>query len=188
MSDQYVGRYAPTPSGWLHAGHLATFQTAQRRAMENRGRIYLRMEDIDLDRCQPQFEEGAREDMQWMGLQWDSYPEEDSGIVYQSKRLDKYRSALARLCAGGWVYPCPMSRKQIREHPDTRYSPLGEVLFPVSARDQMDRQSLIGDEYRINWRFRIPEGRSLQWNDRCAGKQLFTAAKDFGEVRLTGLH
>ena len=95
----YRGRLAPTPTGYLHRGHANTFLKAQERAQSHRGQLILRIEDLDQDRCKPEFVDALLEDLKWAGLAWDEGP--DVGGPYpsynQSERLEHYQEAWRRL-------------------------------------------------------------------------------------------
>ena len=75
-SKNYRGRLAPTPTGYMHLGHARTFLTAQARARAAGGELILRVEDLDTDRCKPEFAAAIEEDLGWAGLRWD-------GVVYR---------------------------------------------------------------------------------------------------------
>ena len=102
------GRYAPTPSGDLHLGNLRTAIVAWLHARATGGRILLRIDDLDVDRCSVEWEGRQLEDLAWLGLTWDGPPER------QSERIDAYRDAADRLAAAGLAYPCFCSRAEIR--------------------------------------------------------------------------
>src|SRR5262249_46622725 len=70
----YVGRLAPSPTGFLHLGHAATFRVAQQRARDAHGKLLLRIEDLDRPRCKPEFEQSLIDDLKWAGLSWDGEP------------------------------------------------------------------------------------------------------------------
>ncbi len=70
----YCGRIAPTPSGFLHLGHARTFWVAQCRAQASRGKMILRIENLDANRSRPEFVAAAEEDLAWFGIQWDEGP------------------------------------------------------------------------------------------------------------------
>src|SRR4029453_5890471 len=70
----YRGRLAPSPTGYLHPGHALTFWRAQGRGGRGNGTLVLRVEDLDRDRCRPEFCEAVSEDLRWFGLQWDEGP------------------------------------------------------------------------------------------------------------------
>ncbi len=102
-----VTRFAPSPTGFLHLGHayaaLTAFDTARRQS----GRFLLRMEDIDLPRCRPQFEQAIYADLEWLGLRWE-HP-----VRRQSEHFADYAAALETLRAMDLLYPCFCTRKEI---------------------------------------------------------------------------
>jgi glutamyl-tRNA synthetase len=179
----YRGRLAPTPSGWLHLGHAATFRTAWERARRHGGILVYREEDIDRDRCRPQFAAGALEDLRWWGLDWDEGPDCGGpfGPYRQSERLHQYADCLRRLSGQGCVYPSPESRKAIASA-GARASPVdGDAVFPAGLRREARRFDPSGAAAATNWRFRVPDGRVLRFHDGRAGEQAFVAGRDFGD-------
>jgi len=103
-------RYAPSPTGYLHLGHVvnAIYVWGLARAVD--GRVLLRMEDHDRIRCRPEYESSILEDLAWLGF------EPDEGLhplLRQSDRGDIYRDALDRLRRTHHVYACDCSRKHI---------------------------------------------------------------------------
>jgi glutamyl-Q tRNA(Asp) synthetase len=103
-----VTRFAPSPTGWLHLGHVHAALFAWRTAREAGGRFLLRIEDIDAARCRPDYADGIVDDLAWLGLDW------DGPVRRQSEHLADYEAALDRLAALGVLYPCFCSRKDIQ--------------------------------------------------------------------------
>jgi len=176
------GRIAPTPSGWLHLGHAATFQTAWQRVRTAGGTLLYRTEDLDPQRCRPEYIAGAMEDLRWLELDWDEGP--DCGGPHapyrQSKRLPFYRSLVERLHHSHLIYPAPQSRREIRAADPPRSPHDGEILFPAAFRPPADAPPPAFDP-AVNWRFRVPEGREMVFEDRRLGKTSFRAGRDFGD-------
>jgi glutamyl-Q tRNA(Asp) synthetase len=102
-----VTRFAPSPTGLLHAGHARTALFAWRRAREAGGRFLLRIEDIDTTRCKPEYEAAILEDFAWLGLDWDSEPRR------QSEHFAEYARVLDALRSRGLLYPCFCTREKI---------------------------------------------------------------------------
>ena len=100
-------RFAPSPNGYLHLGHAYSALLNAELARRCHGRLLLRIEDIDLTRCRPEFEQAVEEDLAWLGLDW------ERPVRRQSEHFDDYRSALEVLRANQLVYRCFCSRKQI---------------------------------------------------------------------------
>src|SRR5437868_14641798 len=109
----YRGRLAPSPTGLLHLGHARTFWTAQERAQAAGGALVLRNEDIDPDRCKPEFASAMVEDLRWFGFEWDEGPDVGGPFApySQSERRAQYVAAFNKLLEGKFIYPCICSRK-----------------------------------------------------------------------------
>jgi glutamyl-Q tRNA(Asp) synthetase len=130
-----VFRFAPSPNGYLHLGHAFSAMLNADLARESGGRFLLRIEDIDLTRCRPEFEEAIVHDLAWLGLCW------ERPVRRQSEHFAEYRDALERLTAMGLVYPAFESRAEIarligereKEAPWPR-DPDGAPLYPGTAR------------------------------------------------------
>jgi glutamyl-Q tRNA(Asp) synthetase len=103
-----VTRFAPSPTGYLHLGHVRSAWEGWHAAREAGGRFLLRIEDIDTGRCRPEFDAAIREDLAWLGLDW------DGSVRRQSEHFDDYRAALARLDEQRLLYPCFCTRKEIQ--------------------------------------------------------------------------
>ena len=103
-----VTRFAPSPTGYLHLGHVRSALEGWRAAREAGGRFLLRLEDIDHTRCRPEFADAIARDLAWLGLDW------DGPIRRQSEHFADYRTALARIEAAGLIYPCFCTRRDIQ--------------------------------------------------------------------------
>ena len=108
MNAPYIGRLAPSPTGLLHVGNAFAFLIAWLDARKNKGKLILRMEDIDPDRAKDHFAQQIREDLKWLGLNW------DEEVIPQSERQKDYDKAIQKLAKRGYVYPCFCSRKELR--------------------------------------------------------------------------
>lgn len=105
-----VFRFAPTPNGHLHLGHAYSAILNARLADREGGRFLLRIEDIDLARAEPDYEQAIFRDLAWLGIGW------EQPVRRQSDHLDDYRDALSRLRELGLVYPAFMTRGDVRDH------------------------------------------------------------------------
>jgi glutamyl-tRNA synthetase len=103
----YRGRYAPSPSGFLHVGNASTALLAWLGARSVKGAFYLRIEDTDPQRSKPEFALAIEEDLQWLGLSW------DGPSIHQSQRHASYEEALARLKTDGLLFACRCTRKDL---------------------------------------------------------------------------
>ena len=109
MSVQKITtRFAPSPSGLLHLGHAYSALFAAKEAKDNDGTFILRFEDIDLERCNRQYEQHIEEDLTWLNIYWHDKPRR------QSEHFPEYSAALKKLESLGIIYPCFLSRKELR--------------------------------------------------------------------------
>ena len=160
----------------MHVGHARTFRTAWERARDAGGTVVLRIEDLDPLRCRPEYAAHAIEDLTWLGIRW------DEGPVYQSHRRPVYERVWRRLRDTGVIYPSTVSRKELR---DAAHAPHeedeAEPIFPPELRAApgagRDAKSPAG----VIWRFRVPDGRSVQFTDGRRGPQTFIAGEHFGD-------
>lgn len=154
---------------------------AQERARRNGGVLVLRNEDLDSTRYKMEFVQAMIEDLRWFGFNWQEGPDIGGpiGPYNQSERLDHYRSALEKLKAGHFVYPCTCSRKDIRTAASAPHAAdESEPIYPGTCRQK--RESQIGDR-KFAWRFRVPDGETIAFVDGNFGPQQFIAGKDFGD-------
>ncbi|MCP5039582.1 MAG: hypothetical protein GY944_01045 [bacterium] len=103
-----VGRYAPSTTGPAHPGTLLAALLCWLDARALGDRVLLRLEDLDPDRCKPDFVRGMIEALAWLGLDWDE-------VSCQSDRVDEHEAALDDLAERGLLYPCACSRARLRE-------------------------------------------------------------------------
>jgi len=174
---RYRGRIAPTPTGDLHVGHARTFVAASRRAEESHGALVLRIEDLDPLRCRREFTERAIEDLEWLGVRW------TEGPLYQSRRREVYESVWRRLRDVGAIYPCTVSRREVRDaahapHDDDEGA---EPVFPPELRPAAGAGRDAKSPAGVVWRFRVPDGEVVRFSDARRGAQAFTAGVDFGD-------
>lgn len=151
-----VFRFAPSPNGRLHLGHALSALTNQRLARSMGGRLLLRIEDIDLSRCRPEFDQAIGEDLAWLGLRF------DGELRRQSQHFADYAAALQNLVDQGLAYPCFCSRQAIRRAVAQREAergaawpvdPDGAPLYPGTCR-------CLGEQDRLD---RMAAGAPFQW-------------------------
>jgi glutamyl-tRNA synthetase len=178
---QYRGRLAPSPTGLLHLGHARTFWTAQERARANGGTLVLRNEDIDSTRFRLEFVPQMIEDLRWFGFEWQEGPDCGGawGPYSQSERRSFYVAALEKLRAGGFVYPCACSRKDIRDA--ARAPNAGDDEGPIYPGTCREKRKVESGKQKFSWRFRVPDGGNVSFTDGNFGAQQFVAGKDFGD-------
>ena len=174
-SVRYRSRLAPSPTGYLHRGHAATFLTAQRRAREHGGTLILRVEDLDRERCKPAFVEALIEDMRWIGLDW------QEGPFFQSARMDMYLAAWRQLAAAGIIYPCTCTRRDVERAARAPHVGEHEPTYPGTCRPAMPTVPSQSRPDGLNWRFRTTPGEPVGFADGCAGPQGSVVGRDFGD-------
>ncbi|HUE36847.1 MAG TPA: tRNA glutamyl-Q(34) synthetase GluQRS [Candidatus Acidoferrum sp.] len=175
----YRGRLAPTPTGFLHLGHARTFWIAQEQARANGGTLILRNDDLDRARCKPEFVRAIFEDLKWFGFEWHEGP--DTGGRFapynQSERFPFYRSALEKLRAGNFIYPCTCSRRDIQSAVHAPHAADDEEpIYPGTCRGKA-----VVEGSKFSWRFRVTDGEAVTFTDQNLGRQTFIAGKDFGD-------
>jgi glutamyl/glutaminyl-tRNA synthetase len=179
----YRGRLAPSPTGLLHLGHARTFWIAAQRAVQHRGMLVLRNEDLDPQRCRREFVEAMYEDLRWLGIDWSEGP--DCGGPYspysQSKRRDFYLQTWRKLRDSGAIYPCTCSRKDVAQAAAAPNNEMDdEPLYPGTCRRRTDAANFSAPA-GMNWRFRVSDGEEIAFDDLHLGPQRYIANKDFGD-------
>lgn len=153
---------------------------AQQRAHEHGGTLILRNEDLDRDRCKPDFVQAMFEDLRWFGFEWSEGP--DCGGPFapynQGERMEHYRATLNKLIENGTIYPCTCSRKDIQAAVTAPHAADDEALYPGTCRSNQKLE--IGNR-KFSWRFRVPDGETISFNDANLGPQQFVAGRDFGD-------
>jgi glutamyl-Q tRNA(Asp) synthetase len=186
MSEAPVTRFAPSPSGFLHLGHAHSAIFAWRAAGEDSSRFLLRIEDVDLARCTPEFEAAITEDLAWLGLAW------EEPVRRQSEHMADYAGALDRLDRLGLLYPCFCTRKEIRaEIAGAARAPHGPEgpLYPGTCRtlseDQRQDRMAAGAAYALRLDMAAAAARAgpLAWTDRERG-ELAADPASLGDVVL----
>jgi len=173
--NTYRGRLAPSPTGYLHRGHALTFRTAQERARG--GVLVLRIEDLDAGRCRPEFRAAIVEDLREFGIQW------QEGPYLQSER--DYLPVWRRLRDAGLIYPCTCSRRDVASAlsaPHGEEQPGGdEPVYPGTCRHRLAEARTVESPRGVNWRFRVPDGEEVRFEDGRAGEMRAVAGRDFGD-------
>lgn len=171
QTARVVTRFAPSPTGALHAGHALAAIAAHDRARVAGGRFLLRIEDIDAARSRPEHVAGILEDLRWLGLAL------DGEVVFQSARMASYHAGLDRLRRAGLVYPCFCTRADIaREVAASASAPHGVdgVVYPGTCRHLPPAVAAARlDEphaWRIDMAGAVALAGPLDWQDEIAGR------------------
>lgn len=168
----YVGRFAPSPSGPLHAGSLVAALASWLDARAQSGRWLVRIEDVDIPRTVAGADETILAQLRALGLLW------DGEIVWQSRRGDLYQQAFNTLAERGLVYGCGCTRREIADSQAGVIGVDGERPYPGTCRNGLAP----GRQARA-WRVRVPEGIE-QFNDRWLGPQTQDVALCVGDFAL----
>lgn len=174
MSAAYIGRFAPSPTGPLHAGSLVAAMASYLDAKAHCGIWRVRIEDIDEARTVPGAAEGILDCLQKFGMQW------DGEVVWQSQRHPLYQAAYDRL--GSHAYPCGCSRKEIADS-RTGVASDGAAIYPGICRN-----GLPAGKAERALRLRVPDADEpaglIQFEDRWQGHISQNLAQEVGDFVL----
>ena len=181
--SDYRGRLAPSPTGLLHLGHASTFLEADTRAREAHGTLVLRNDDLDTQRSRPEFYQAMLEDLAWLGIRWQEGPDVGGPFApySQSERHEYHLAAWRRLLDGGFIYPCRCSRKDLAQAVAAPQDNDDEGIYPGTCRPPGPVARDFASPAGNNWRFRVPDGEMVRFEDRHFGTEGFTAGTDFGD-------
>lgn len=170
-----VTRFAPSPTGLLHAGHAWSAWFAYESAKKEDGRFLLRIEDIDFTRCRREFETALMEDLAWLGITWE-HP-----VRRQSDHLADYAAAAQRLQSMYLLYPCFCTRRDIQREielaggaPHGFEGPLYPGICRRLSEDERQARMSSGEQFalRLDLQRALEHvGHELEWIDLAAGPQ-----------------
>ena len=174
----YRGRFAPSPTGPLHAGSLAAALGSWLDARAHQGQWLLRIEDVDTPRSVSRAAQQIEAQLLACGLQWDEEP------IWQSKRQKSYQKALNQLISEDQLYPCNCSRQTILKALEA----LGveterhqDLVYPGSCRGKLGLEDeMLGSA----WRIALPQHCSIEFEDRALGHQIQKLNQEVGDFVL----
>ena len=174
-----VGRLAPSPTGHLHLGHARSFLIAWWHARSRGGRIFLRLEDLDIERVKPGMIEAAIEDLRWLGLDWDGEP------YVQSSGFGEINAAATALVDRGLAYPCICTRKEIQAAMSAPHGESTETIYPGTCRGKF--KTLAAAERASGrpaaLRFAVPN-QLVRIEDGIQGVREFDVATSIGDFPI----
>jgi glutamyl-Q tRNA(Asp) synthetase len=181
-ADGYRGRFAPSPTGPLHAGSLVAALGSWLDARKNGGKWLLRIEDLDAPRCIPGADQQIQTQLLACGLSW------DEDLTYQSKRQGLYQGALEQLNRLKLLYPCSCSRQTIAN----ALASLGiktprnqEMVYPRTCRpNQLKTNSPDLANTNNAWRLALPQDCHIEFEDLALGPQRQDLNKEVGDFVL----
>ena len=182
MNHTPVGRFAPTPSGRMHLGNIFAALIAWLSIRSKNGYFLLRMEDLDTQRTNSEFADILRDDLIWLGLNWD---EETPAQSTRSAVYDRY---FAILKEKELLFPCYCTRSQLHSV-NAPHASDGTYVYPGTCRDLTPAQKATFDR-APSWRVRVPN-RDYEINDLCQGiykENLLTDCGDFVVRRADGIY
>ena len=179
MLEVYTGRFAPSPTGLLHAGSLVAALASWLDARAHDGRWRVRIEDVDTPRCVVGADQAILQQLVTCGLQ------PDGAVLWQSQRHDTYQAALDSLIAKGWAYPCGCSRKEIEAAQSQAVARHQAAVYPGTCR-----HGLQGKTARA-WRMNVQAAEQAlglpaltHWHDRRLGQQSQNVGEEVGDFVL----
>jgi glutamyl-tRNA synthetase len=165
LAAQITVRFAPSPTGYLQLGNARTALVNWLFARQHGGTFLLRLDDTDQARGDETYVAAIREDLTWLGLNWDRE-------FRQSARLARYHEALRRLEAGGDIYPCYETEAELEAK---RKAQAARRQAPVYDRAALklsdaDKRAYEAEGRTPHWRFKLADG-PVTWDDRVRGRQ-----------------
>ncbi len=171
------GRFAPSPSGRMHLGNLWSCLLAWLSARSAGGRMVLRLEDLDTDRCRPEYCDQVMRDLEWLGLDWDNEP------VYQSRRTEIYDEYFHQLELQGLIYPCYCTRAE-RLAASAPHRSDGITVYDGRCRHLSDQgRQTLSRTRRPAWRVAVP-AEEYTFTDLCQGCYSERLDRDCGDFIL----
>ena len=180
MTNPPVGRFAPSPTGPLHAGSLVAALGSWLFAKAAGGRWLVRVEDLDAPRVAAGMEADILRTLEALGLEW------DGDVAHQSERLALYRDSFERLKAGGYLYPCGCTRRELSLAPSAPHAGEEGPPYPGTCRGGLPP----GREVRA-WRVAAAGERAFRFDDLVLGRQSLTingVGGDFVVKRADGFY
>lgn len=164
-------RFAPSPTGYMHLGNIWIAFLNWLWTKENKGQIILRIEDIDRQRCKPQYIQGIIDDLTWLGLDYDEGPKDrhEYGSTIQSLRNEVYDKSIDTLTHLSLIYPCFCNRARIQKISSAPH--IGETPHMYDGKCRHLSQSEIQSFTKEpSWRIKIYD-TAVSFEDMFQGKK-----------------
>ena len=171
MTQKIRVRFAPSPTGWLHVGNVRTAIVNYLFARAHGGEFMLRVDDTDIARSTAEYETGLKQDLQWLGLNWDL-------LEKQSERFARYDLARQKLIDSGRLYPCYDTAEEIDVK---RKMLISRGLPPIYDRSALNDTADMRAAYEAqgrkpHWRFKLNHA-PIVWEDMVRGRVEFDGSK-----------
>ncbi len=190
VANKVRGRLAPSPTGALHLGNARSFLIAWLSVRSQGGRLVMRMEDLDHPKVKSGAASEAYADLRWLGLDWDEGPDVGGQFApyVQSHRRELYRTALHKLKASNYVYPCVCSRADVEEAQSAPHQGNAHTMrYLGTCRGRFTSWEEAVDELPEGrlpaWRFRVEVGTSV-FEDGFCGRQALELSEATGDFAL----
>ena len=167
-----TGRFAPSPSGRMHLGNVFSAMLAWLSVRSQNGEMVLRIEDLDPDRCRPEYAETLKDDLRWLGLDWDREQ------IPQSKRTAAYAAQFDLLAGQDLVYPCYCTRGELHASSAPHASD-GRVLYAGTCRNLTEAQRAEKTKSPA-WRLQVPD-KTYAFTDGLQGAVSENLASECGD-------
>jgi glutamyl-tRNA synthetase len=179
---EIIGRLAPSPTGAQHVGNARTFLLAWLSARSQKGRLILRMEDIDSPRIKPGAAQQAIDDLRWLGLDWDEGPDigGPQGPYVQTSRLLLYEEALANLRTAEMIYPCTCSRSEVAAASSAPHAGQEGPRYPGTCATNTAATAHTLEPGSFAWRFRT-SNQKRAYRDGLAGEVMCNVQQELGD-------
>jgi len=174
----YIGRFAPSPTGPLHFGSLIAAVASHLEAISHQGKWLVRMEDLDKPREMPGSANDILQTLEAFGFEW------ETPVSYQSQRTEAYESALNSLSSKGLIYPCACTRKEIADSATIQHG-IDGIIYPGICRNGLPE----GKSARA-WRIKAAD-QTISFDDQVQGLICQNIAREIGDFvlkRADGLH
>ena len=182
QAKPFVGRFAPTPSGFLHLGNVFCSLLAWLYAKSSGGKIILRIEDLDPQRCSIAKADALAHELEWLGLTWDegAYVSQNSLNYFQSQRSKIYAHYFEKLLASDMVYPCFCSRGELHAA-EAPHASDGRVIYSGTCSHlTQDERTVKAKIRKPAWRVRT-DNKPISFADAHYGIQSFNLAQECGD-------
>ena len=168
--EQVIGRFAPTPSGRMHLGNVFAALVAWLSVRSRNGSLVLRMEDLDTQRTSADFADVLRDDLRWLGLDW------DHETAPQSQRSEVYDRYFEKMMDEGLLYPCYCTRSQLHSVNAPHLSD-GTYVYPGTCRTLTEPPA----GRKPAWRVMVPD-KEWSFRDRVQGDYSLNLATGCGDM------
>lgn len=183
-------RFAPSPTGYIHLGNVWVAFLNWWWTRQHGGRIVLRIEDIDRQRCRWDYVQAMMEDLTWLGLDWDEGPEKEEfyGSLIQSRRTEFYRKIFNTWKKEGRVYPCYCTRARLRSIASAPHEGEGRPVYDGHCRNLTEEEQS-KETKTPSWRLKA-EKETISFTDLFQGKEertLLPGQDDIVLIRADGM-